>query len=224
VVVPLISASAPSDPAPLAAAVRRLVAGDYAWVAVTSATAVRLLGGLVPRLPTGVRVAAVGRVTASACAELGWSVEVVPEEASAVGLVAAMSASGGVDIDGRVLFPRSDIAAPTLVEGLRGRGLDVDDVVAYRTVETGTDRIVLDPPPDAVLVTSGSIARQVALRMTPLDPMTRIACIGPRTAAEARAAGLPVHVIGRSRSAEALLDAVVADLEATPVEPPGRQP
>lgn len=223
-VVPLITASAPADPAPLAAAVRRLVAGDHAWIAVTSATAVRVIAGLVPSLPSGTRVAAVGRATASACAGAGWPVDVVPDDASAADLARAMTGATG-----RVLFPRSDIAAPTLAEGLRARGLDVDDVVAYRTVGTGTEPIVLDPPPDAVLVTSGSVARQVALRMTPLDPITRIACIGPRTAADARSAGLPVHVIGRSRSAEALLDAVVQDLETTPLgEPaqhhPGRQP
>ncbi len=75
----------------------------------------------------------------------------------------------------------------------------------------------LDRAPDVVLVTSGSVASQVARRMTPLDPHTRIACIGPATAEAAREAGLPVHVVGRSRSAEALLDAVV---ETLPTEAP----
>jgi uroporphyrinogen-III synthase len=219
VVVPLITARAPADPAPLAAAVRRLVAGEYAWLAVTSATAVRVVAGLVPSLPSGVRVAAVGQATASACAGVGWRVDVVPDDASAEDLAAAMTGATG-----RVLFPRSDLAAPTLTGGLRQRGLDVDDVVAYRTVGTGTGPIVLDQPPDAVLVTSGSVAREIALRMTPLDPRTRIACIGPRTAADARAAGLPVHVVGGSRSAEALLDAVVRDLESTPLDQPDHSP
>ena len=112
-----------------------------------------------------------------------------------------------------MLFPRSEIAAPTLVDGLRARGIDVDDVVAYRTVGTGDEPIALDAVPDAVLVTSGSVAREIARRMTPLDPRTLVACIGPGTAADARAAGLPVHVVGATRSAEALLDAVVEALE-----------
>jgi uroporphyrinogen-III synthase len=194
-------------------------------VVVTSATAVRVVADAAPSLqsgsgPTGrpaagFRVAAVGEATAAACRAVGWDVAVVPEEASAADLVLAMP-----DVDGRVLFPRSEIAATTVQDGLRARGLDVEDVVAYRTVETGTEPIVLDPAPDAVLVTSGSVARQVALRMTPLDPRTRIACIGPRTAADARTAGLPVHVIGRSRSATALLDAVVADLGTPATNPP----
>jgi uroporphyrinogen-III synthase len=214
VTVPLVSTLSPADPAPRAAATASLGEGGYAWVAVTSGTGARVLTGLVPRRPAGVRVAAVGEATADVFRAAGWPVDLVPREANAQQLAQALAEA---DVDGRVLFPRADIAGDTLAVVLRHHGIDVDDVVAYRTVGTGTDRIVLDPPPDAVLVTSGSVAEQVAARLTPLDRSTRIACIGPRTAAEARAVGLPVHVIGRSRSIPALLDAIVADLERTPL-------
>ncbi len=188
----------------------------YAWVVVTSATAVTVLAERVAGLPSGVRVAAVGEPTARAARAAGWVVDLVPEQASAAALVAALP-----DTDGTVLFPRSEIAAPTLVDGLRARGIDVDDVVAYRTVGTGDEPITLDSVPDAVLVTSGSVAREIARRMTPLDPRTLVACIGPGTAADARAAGLPVHVVGPTRSAEALLDAVVEALNPTALEQEG---
>ncbi|UBQ02683.1 uroporphyrinogen-III synthase [Curtobacterium sp. TXMA1] len=182
-----------------------------AWLVVTSATAVRVVAGRVPRLPAGVRVACVGEATARAAREAGWPVDLVPDDESAAGLAAALPA------DGRpVFFPRSEIAATTLIDRLRARGIVVSEVVAYRTVGTGGDPIVLDPPPDAVLVTSGSVARQVAARMTPLDPRTHVACIGPSTADAARAAGLPVHVVAAGRSAEALLDAVVETLHPNP--------
>ncbi|MGN7192035.1 MULTISPECIES: uroporphyrinogen-III synthase [unclassified Curtobacterium] len=187
------------------------VATGAPWLVVTSATAVRVVAGRVPRLPAGVRVACVGAATARAARAAGWPVDLVPEDESAAGLVAAFPADAGP-----VLTPRSEIAAPTLVDGLRARGLAVSEVVAYRTVGTGDDPLVLTPPPDAVLVTSGSVADQVVRRMTPLDPRTRIACIGPSTADAARAAGLPVHVVARSRSAEALLDAVVETLHPNP--------
>ena len=42
-----------------------------------------------------------------------------------------------------------------------------------------------------------------------LPPEIVIACIGPRTAFDARAAGLPVHVIAEERSAESLIEALV---------------
>ncbi|WP_258375563.1 uroporphyrinogen-III synthase [Curtobacterium sp. MCSS17_008] len=242
--VPLITDAPPEDPAALDAALARLVADAAAaagapavvgapagrhdappadrtrpdgagrgapWLAVTSATAVRVVAGRVPRLPAGVRVACVGAATARAAHEAGWSVDLVPEDESAAGLAAALPADAG-----RVLFPRSEIAATTLVDGLRARGIVVSEVVAYRTVGTGDEPLVLAPPPDAVLVTSGSVAQQVVRRMTPLDPRTHVACIGPATADAARAAGLPVHVVARGRSAEALLDAVVETLHPNP--------
>jgi uroporphyrinogen-III synthase len=235
VVVPLITDAEPSDPSALEAAVRRLVAQDragrpsappdagdgthvarYRWLVVTSATAVRVIAERVPRLPSDLRVAAVGEPTARAARAAGWAVDLIPSDASAAALAAALPTTAGP-----VLFPRSDLAAPTLVDGLRARGIDVDDVVAYRTVGTGDEPITLDPPPDAVLVTSGSVARQVARRMTPLRPRTVVACIGPGTAADARAAGLPVHVTARVRSAEALLDAVVETLAPSAPEQEG---
>lgn len=225
-VVPLIADEPPSDPAPLDAAVDRLEAAarsrrrgspdpvadetgvaGYAWIVVTSATAVRVIAERVSRLPSDLRVAAVGEPTARAARAAGWVVDLVPPEASGAALVRAFP-----DTPGPVLFPRSDLAAPTVVDGLRARGIDVDDVVAYRTVGTGDEPVAPGSPPDVVLVTSGSVAREVARRTVPLAPGTLVACIGPGTAAEARAAGLPVHVVAPDRSAESLLDAVVERL------------
>ncbi|WP_186377115.1 uroporphyrinogen-III synthase [Curtobacterium pusillum] len=197
-----------SAPAPAPAS----TPAPYSWLVVTSATAVRVVAERVPRLPSTIRVAAVGEPTARAARAAGWTVDLVPEQASAAALAGALPRT-----DGTVLVPRSDLAAPTLVDGLRSRGIDVDDVVAYRTVGTGDEPVALDPPPDAVLVTSGSVARELVRRTAPLDPRTVVACIGPGTAADARAAGLPVHVVARDRSAEALLDAVVEIL--TPPAP-----
>ena len=215
VVVPLITDEPPADTGPLDAAIAQLRAAAAArmgpWLVVTSATTVRVLVGRMAGLPSGVRVAAVGTATARAARAAGWPVELVPDDASAAGLVAALP-----DTDSLVVHPRSDLAAPTLVDGLRERDILVVDVVAYRTVGTGDGPITLDPAPDVVLVTSGSVAREVARRLTPLDPRTRIACIGPGTATETREAGLPVHVVAAERSAESLLDAVVETLTPHP--------
>jgi len=60
----------------------------------------------------------------------------------------------------------------------------------------------------AVLITSGSVARQVQSQLSPLPEDTVVAAIGPRTAFDARAAGLTVHVIAESRSAASLVDAL----------------
>jgi uroporphyrinogen-III synthase len=117
------------------------------------------------------------------------------------------------EILGRVLIPQSDVADPTLVAGLSKLGFAAEFVSAYRTVgvplapnvlaDLGSGRI------GGVLVTSGSVARQLAAQLPALPSDTVIACIGPRTAFDARAAGLPVHVIAEERTAASLIEALV---------------
>jgi len=70
----------------------------------------------------------------------------------------------------------------------------------------------------AVLVTSGSIARQVAAQLAPLPEETIVAAIGPRTAFDARAAGLTVHVIAEIRSATGLVEGLVEHVEGLNAE------
>ena len=112
----------------------------------------------------------------------------------------------GTETETAVLLPQSDLADGALASNLAARGLDVRPVVAYRTVPV----MVTQPTPifDAILVTSGSVARQVAEQLAPLRPGVRIACIGERTAAEARACGLEVHVVAPERSIESLIGAI----------------
>jgi uroporphyrinogen-III synthase len=49
----------------------------------------------------------------------------------------------------------------------------------------------------------------VAQQLAPLPLDTVVACIGPRTAFDARAAGLAVHLIAETRSADSLIEALV---------------
>ena len=57
-----------------------------------------------------------------------------------------------------------------------------------------------------MLITSGSVARQVQSQLAPLRDETIVAAIGPRTAFDARAAGLTVHIIAEFRSASSLVE------------------
>jgi uroporphyrinogen-III synthase len=117
------------------------------------------------------------------------------------------------DISGRVLIPQSDIAEPTLVAGLAKLGLDVEFVAAYRTVGVPVaEHVAADVASGrirAVLLTSGSVARQVQAQLAPLPEDTVLAAIGPRTAFDARAAGITVHLIAESRSVAALVEVLV---------------
>lgn len=215
VVAPVIDFAPPVDPAPLNAALVRLAAGHYDWLAVTSATTVPSLAGIL--VPATTRVAAVGSGTASALTNAGIRVDFVPpHDHSAIGMLADWPAGGS-----RVLIAQSEIAATTLADGLRTRGLSVDAVTAYRTVsvELGPDVVAVASAGglDAVVLTSGSVAREIARQFAAAPKAlhtTAMICMGEPTAIAARASGLPVAAIATHSSAEGLVGAVDSVLAA----------
>jgi uroporphyrinogen-III synthase len=211
VIAPLINFAASDDEAGLAVALGELQSGAFDWVVITSATTVDVLMSQSVVIPEHTKIAAVGETTGAALGLAGYRVDYVPEvDNSARGLVKEWPHG---EIAGRVLIPQSDIAEPTLVTGLSELGLNVQFVSAYRTVGVPvTDHVradVEDGRVAAILVSSGSVARQIAQQLAPLPSSTIVACIGPRTAYDARAAGLTVHVIAETRSATALVESLV---------------
>ncbi len=216
VIAPLINFASTDDPTSLANALHELQDGQFAWLVVTSATTVDVLNAQRVKVPDGTRIAAVGETTAAALQLAGYRVDFVPgADNSARGLVKEWPDSG---IGGRVLIPQSDLAEPTLVAGLQKLGFEVEFVQAYRTVGVPVSAEVAHDVAigriRAILVTSGSVARQVAQQLAPLPEETVVVCIGPRTAFDARAAGLTVHVIAEERSADSLIEALVEYAEA----------
>jgi uroporphyrinogen-III synthase len=191
--VPLLRIAPPEDWAPLDTALARLRAGAYAWVAFTSANAVRAVRERGADLGRA-RVACVGPATA---AELP-RVDLLAPRPQAAALAAALTARlrGGE----RVLFPRAANAGPTLKEALTAAGATVDDPVAYRTLPDPEAparlRLALAGGVDLVVFASGEAVRRYAALGGPLD--LPAVCIGPVTAGAARAAGFRrVHVAAR---------------------------
>lgn len=216
VIAPLINFAASDDPTRLANALHELEDGQFSWLVVTSATTVDVLNGQRVKVPDGTRVAAVGETTASALQLAGYQVDFVPSaDNSARGLVKEWPDPGAI---GRVLVPQSDVSDPTLVAGLNKLGFAPEFVTAYRTVGVPASpevaRDVTSGRTRAILVNSGSVARQIAEQLAPLPDDTVVVCIGPRTAFDARAAGLPVHVIAEERTTDSLIEALVEYAEA----------
>lgn len=211
VVAPMINFASADDGAALANALHELEDGQFDWLVVTSATTVDVFVGQGAKISPATKIAAVGETTAAALALAGYHVDFAPAaDNSARGLVREWPQS---DIAGRVLVPQSDVAEPNLVAGLGKLGLDVQFIAAYRTVAVPVaDAVVTDVASGrigAILVSSGSVARQIAAQLAPLPEGTVVACIGPRTAFDARAAGLTVDLIAEDRSADALVAALV---------------
>jgi uroporphyrinogen-III synthase len=118
----------------------------------------------------------------------------------------------------RVLVPRAAVARELLPDGLRSAGWLVDVVEAYRTRPATPSPEALEAAAgaDAITFTSSSAVTaflQVAGRQA-LPPV--VACIGPVTAATARAQGLTVDVEAGAQTLDALVDALVDKLRSGP--------
>lgn len=208
VVAPMVNFASPEDVGALTAALSRVEAGKYDWFAVTSAAVVDVLVSQQITIPDNTRIAAVGETANTALTLAGYRVDFAPEaDKSMRGLLKEWPQS---ERAGRVLVPQSDLSEPHLLAELAEVGLDVEFVIAYRTVGVSiSEKVAADVASGrigAVLVSSGSVARQVQAQLAPLPETTVIACIGPRTAFDARAAGLSVHVIAESRTADSLVE------------------
>lgn len=211
VIAPLINFAPTNDQATLDRALADLADGVFDWLTVTSATTVDVLYAYRATIPPRTKVAAVGETTAAALLAVGYRVDLVPDDDnSAAGMAEQLIA---LEPEPRaVLTLRSEIAKPVLTRMLAEAGHDVRSVVAYRTVGVPvTDRIAQDVRSgriNAILVTSGSVADQVQAQFPDLPASTLVAAIGPRTAKDARRAGLSVDVIAETQTVEALIDAV----------------
>lgn len=221
--VPTISVEPPRSPQQMDKAVRGLVEGRYEWVAFTSVNAVKAVRekfeqyGLDARAFSGLKVAAVGDITAGALQAWGIAPDLVPEEEqSAAGLAAEWPPYDEVlDPINRVFLPRADIATETLAAGLVELGWEVEDVTAYRTVRAA-------PPPaptreaiksgkfDAVVFTSSSTVRNLVGIAGKPHPSTVIAVIGPATAKTCEEHGLRVDVMAAKPSVVELADALAS--------------
>lgn len=220
-VVPTISVEPPRTPQQMERAVKGLVTGRYEWVGFTSVNAVRAIRerfeefGLDARAFAGLKIAAVGGVTAQALLDWGIHADLVPSgEQSARGLLEAWPPYDEVlDPINRVFLPRADIATETLVAGLQAAGWEVDDVTAYRTVRAAPPaapirEAIKGGTFDAVVFTSSSTVRNLVGIAGKPHATTIVACIGPATAKTAEEHGLRVDVMSPEPSAEALVDAL----------------
>ncbi len=222
-VVPTISVEPPRTPQQMQKAIKGLVTGRYEWVGFTSVNAVRAVKeklaeiGLDVRAFAGLKIAAVGGVTAQALRDWGLEPDLVPDgEESARGLLEVWPPYDDVlDPINGVFLPRADIATDTLVAGLQEIGWEVDDVTAYRTVRAAPPaapirEAIKTGAFDAVVFTSSSTVRNLVGIAGKPHASTVVACIGPATAKTAQEHGLSVAVIAESASSDALVDGLAA--------------
>lgn len=228
--VPSVEVVPPADREPLLRAARKLEQFD--WVVFTSANGVRAFRRALDEArreaggPGGAprRCGVVGPATAEAVKNVGWKVELEPDDFTGQGLLEAFRrldpGSGS-----RILLPLAEAAGEDLPRGLREAGLDVTEVVAYRSVppsEAEVTAVREDLRAGAVDVctfTSPSTARNFLDAVGPEALSAPAAAIGPVTAQAAREMGYDVAVTAPVHTAEALVTAVVDYLGSGGKEP-----
>nr|WP_051866700.1 uroporphyrinogen-III synthase [Corynebacterium atypicum] len=238
--VPTISLEPPRNPNQMERVIKGIVEGRYQWVIFTSVNAVNAVWdkisefGLDARAFAGIHLGAVGRKTAEAIRVQGLEPEVVPPatKQNAQGLIDVFPEYvEDLDPVGRVLLPRADIAAETLVDGLTALGWEVDDVVAYRTVRAAPPSadirdMIKSGGFDAVCFTSPSTVKNLVGIAGKPHHRTIIAAIGPSTARAVTEQGLRVDVVPEVSDIAHLVDSLadhVASLRAAGQLPPPRK-
>lgn len=230
--VPTIAVEPVSPGGPLDDAAVRL--DRYAWVVVTSANGARAVAEASERSGTDVstvRWAAVGSATAAVLAENGITATFTPHLSGGDGIADELPVSAG----DRILLARTDIADDRLPARLRERGADVDEVVAYRTLEAPPasreplSRAFALGPLDAIVFTSGSTVRGLLSLLTPQERRVALRsaawCIGPSTAAVARESGFGRVSMAPGAAAPALAASISSALlsegpDDRPSQPP----
>lgn len=214
---------------------QRLASGYYAWVVLSSwraaqavlpqLNALALAPASAPTLnpPTSAptRLAVVGQSTAewvnSHCAlkptlvgagSAAKLLEVFPTPPAATTAAASTAATP------TICLPQSQLAAPTLAQGLSQLGWQVDAVATYTTAPLTQLPAHLKTQWqagawDAVVVTAGSSAQALLQLLGPPPEKTAVVSIGKSTTARCRELGLRVDATAATPRAEPITQAII---------------
>lgn len=212
----------------------RLAAGYYTWVVLSSwraaqavlpqlnALALAPASAPAPNSPTSAptRLAVVGQSTAdwvnTHCAlkptlvgagSAAKLLEVFPTPP-------ATPAAASTVATPTICLPQSQLAAPTLAQGLSQLGWQVDAVAAYTTVPLPQLPAHLKTQWqagawDAVVVTAGSSAQALLQLLGPPPEKTAVVSIGQSTSARCRELGLRVDATAATPRAEHITQAII---------------
>ncbi|MFZ0167977.1 MAG: uroporphyrinogen-III synthase [Candidatus Dormiibacterota bacterium] len=198
-----------------------IAAGKWDDVVFTSANAVRLV---LPRFEgsrPAARIFAIGPGTAAAAAELGWSVESLPESFIAESLAERLLSERMAGR--RLLLPRAAEARAVLPDALQRAGAEVEVVALYRMRPEQRSRkqladVLSEPGLDCVTFASASavVCFQELAEGRAIPEQVLVACIGPITAEAARLAGMDARLVAREHSLSGLVSALELHLGRLP--------
>lgn len=200
---------------------------NYDWVIFSSVHGVACFWqrlrkmGKDARALKGIRLVAIGPVTAAAMQGHGLEPDLIPLEFRAEAILESMQKE---DLRGkRILLPRAAKARDLLPKELRQRGAKVQVVETYRTVRAAGDfrgirERLRRGEIDVITFTSSSTVQHFMEGMGKkgIDSLAKrpfIACIGPITAATAKEYGLKVAIQPQEYTIPSLVKAISSHFE-----------
>jgi len=236
VLIPTIDIAPPTSYCALDAALACLP--TYHWLLFTSTNAVDsffqrakkevviLSGAKDLLLPTSCRIAAIGPATARALESFGTKPDLIPPQAVAESLAAALLPHA-LQPDGsptRFLLPRAQDARNTLETALRAANADLTIAPVYRNIippsSIAAIKTLFSTPatyPDAITFTSSSTAANLLALLEAADltlpPEILRISIGPITSDTLRDLGLLPHGEASSATIPSLVEKVVQALQ-----------
>ena len=199
----------------------------YDWIIFTSANGVEYFLRRLQTRDVGVeeldelKICAIGEATAEKLRDAHAHVDLIPSQAKAEGVFAALSefVGGHERLHGRnILIPRAAVGRDYLPKALEEAGARVDVVTAYRTIvpenlDRGRLSAMLTGSADCIAFMSSSSVKNLALLFDTHDLGEKlqgltIACIGEVTAATAADYGLRIDIQPEETTAAGLATAI----------------
>ncbi|UCG82283.1 MAG: uroporphyrinogen-III synthase, partial [Dehalococcoidia bacterium] len=199
---------------------------DYAWLILTSVNGVDIFFdrlrqlGKDSRTLNGIQLCAIGPATAEALERHGLVVDLVTQEYRAEAIADSLQSKG---IAGQnILLPRAEAAPPELVTRLTQLGARVDEIAVYRTVppreasHEGRQKLLAGEIDITTFTSSSTVRHLVSLLGSEWEVVnrTRVACIGPVTAATAAELGVRVDIVAGEHTIPGLVQAIIEDIQS----------
>lgn len=186
----------------------------FDWIIFTSPNGVEAFcdrlfaSGKDSRVMARSRVAAIGPATAQSLKGFGILADLVPQDYSTPGLIAALK--GKITPGNHVLLPRSSLADKELVTALHHMGAEVEQVDAYVTRFTQSNGVDLENI-DVVTFTSSSTVKGLHSRLGNWELIQGavVAAIGQATAKACAQLGLKVDVVASEHTIPGLVKALI---------------
>ena len=192
---PVIKTTPPEYPEPLGNSVNKIE--QYDWIIFTSVNAVDYFFAEMhqqnkdSRDLSGIQICAIGPATEKQLVKQGLLSDLVPKKYIADSIIEDLSQTGDI-VNLKILLPQSEIAFSLLKDELVKMGVQVDSVVAYRTLHEQPENLAAIQEDlacgkiDAVTFTSSSTVRNFTEIVGPqcLEKMNSQIClasIGPQT-------------------------------------------